>query len=74
VSGTGAPWASFPVSYPYINGTQTLPQTTISTPSDAANLLIKIPDNAQTGNYAIKVTGTNSVGSTSSVTYAFDVT
>ena len=63
----------FQCHYPYVNGTQTLPQTTISTQSDAANLLIKIPDDAQTGGYEIIVTGTNSVGQTSSETYIFTV-
>jgi len=74
LSDTGASWASFPISYPYKNGTQTLPQITISTPSDAANLLIIIPDDAQNGSYIIVITGTNSVGWTSSVVYTFSVT
>ncbi len=74
LSGTGASWASFSESALYKNGTQTLPQTTISTPSDAAVLVIKIPDDAQTGSYEITVTGTNSIGRTSSVTYVFNVT
>ena len=73
VSGTGAIWASFETSYPYNNGTQTSPQITISTPIDGVILLTKIPSNAQTGSYEIIVTGTNSVGLTSSVTYAFAV-
>jgi len=63
----------FQCHYPYVNGTQTLPQTTISTPSDAASLLIKIPDDAQTGSYEIIVTGTSSVEQSLSITYAFDV-
>jgi len=46
----------------------------VSTPSDGAILLIKIPDDGQTGSYEIKITATNSIGSTQSVTYAFDVT
>jgi hypothetical protein len=73
LSGSGSLWASFPVSYPYVNGTQTLPQTTISTPSDAANLIIKIPNDAQSGSYKIIITGTNSIGQTSTVTYTFNV-
>jgi hypothetical protein len=73
LSGSGASWASFPVSYQYVNGTQTLPQTTISTPSDVANLLVKIAEDVHTGSYEIIVTGTNSIGQTSSITYAFTV-
>jgi len=74
VSGTGASWASFPVSIAYTNGTtQTFPQNTISTPSDGAVFLIKIPVDAQTGGYEIIVTGNNSVGQTSSETYIFTV-
>ena len=74
VSGSGASWASFPVSIAYTNGTtQTFPQNTISTPSDGAVFLIKIPVDAQTGGYEIIVTGNNSVGQTSSETYIFTV-
>lgn len=74
LSGTGASWASFSVSFPHKNGTQTLSQTIISTPTDGADLVIRIPNDAQTGSYEITVTGTNSVGSTSSVAYAFTIT
>ena len=74
VSGSGASWASFPVSAPYIKGTtQTLPQNTLSTSANGAVLLVEIPVDAQTGGYEIIVTGNNSVGQTSSETYIFTV-
>lgn len=78
LSGTGALWASFePQGNPYNpsnNVTQMLPQITVSTPSDGAVFLIKVPNDAKTGSYEIKVTGTNTMGITSSVTYTFTVT
>jgi hypothetical protein len=74
LSGTAASWGSFVTANFFRNGTQTTPPITIATPSDGAVLFVKIPDDAQAGSYEITVTGTNSVGRTSSVTYAFIVT
>ena len=75
LSGTGAAWGSFVTANFFRKGTQTTPPPiTISTPTDAAVLMIKIPSDAQTGSYEITVKGTNSIGITSSVNYAFTVT
>ncbi len=73
LSGSGASWASFATSFQYKNGTQSYPQIIISTPYDGVNLIIKIPNDAQTGSYEIIVKGTNSVGQISSDSYAFIV-
>lgn len=66
---------SFVTAYSFRNGIQTtFSPIIISTPYMPAVLMIKIPNDAQTGSYEITVTGINSVGSTSTVTYDFTVT
>lgn len=74
VSGTGASWAGFSPIYPYSNGSQTLSQLTVTPPTTGAVLVIKVPENAQTGNYSVTVTATNNVGLKSSATFNYTVT
>jgi hypothetical protein len=75
-SGAFDSWARFTQSSECYDVTQaqTFPLTTVSTPSDDAVLVIKIPSDVQTGSCEITVKGTNSLGSTSSVTYVLIVT
>jgi hypothetical protein len=78
-SGTGASWARFlnPSFHPSAPVGDTwdygLSQLTITDGTKGAELMISVPEDANTGNYYITITGTNSAGITSSVTYSFSV-
>jgi uncharacterized protein YpuA (DUF1002 family) len=87
-SGNGASWANFVQNVQ--NGQQFLSQITITAGENNVDLLVKVPSDAQIsapsiGNsqigiagglitYSIVITGTNSAGITSSVTYNFTLT
>lgn len=71
-SGSGAFLTNF---YQNIqNGAQYLSQVTITGSQNGAKLIIKVPDYVQTGIQGLTITGTNSAGITSSLTYWFTVT
>jgi uncharacterized membrane protein len=69
LSGSGASWANFVVG-------QSGPLVSKITVHgyDAVFLLVKVPNNVQTGEYQITITGTNSAEITRSLKYSFNLT
>lgn len=71
-SGTGSSFAIF-YNKNIENGNQLFSNITITGNANGADLIIYIPDNTQSGSYTVQITGTNSAGITSNITYSFSV-